>query len=208
MNRGGRRYGRAHLPVESCHSLTAWGQFTYAQMWEDDDSFSAGWTGGDDSMDLTFTRDGRRYTQHIEFTFSHCNYGGNRLWFRCPSCGRRVGKLFLPATLYIRDWQTGMRERTHTFACRHCCGLTYLQRQDRSKYWTLLHRADRLLERWGIEKQDKFFYKPKGMRRQRFDAVIDRWEGLIEESNGTWVKDLGKLERLLGHELGAGGGNE
>jgi hypothetical protein len=38
--------------------------------------------------------------------------GGERLWFLCPPCGRRVGILFLPV---------GQR----FFACRRCHQLTY-----------------------------------------------------------------------------------
>ena len=37
MCRGGRRYGRSHAKVESCHSLTSWGAWTWAQTGEEDD---------------------------------------------------------------------------------------------------------------------------------------------------------------------------
>jgi hypothetical protein len=59
--------------------------------------------------------------------------GGFRWWFTCPlvvnsrSCGRRVGKLYLPS---------GARY----FGCRHCHALTYTSCQES-------HRYDRLFGR-------------------------------------------------------------
>ena len=43
--------------------------------------------------------------------------GGFRWWGFCPRCGRRIGKLHMPAG-------------QHEFACRHCYGLTYLARRN------------------------------------------------------------------------------
>jgi hypothetical protein len=42
-----------------------------------------------------------------------CHLGGNRPWFGCPSCGRRVAKLYGGAV----------------FACRHCWHLNYTSQQ-------------------------------------------------------------------------------
>jgi hypothetical protein len=59
--------------------------------------------------------------------------GGRRWWFTCPlvvsgrSCGRRVGKLYLP---------TGSRY----FGCRHCHDLTYTSCQESHRYDKLFHR--------------------------------------------------------------------
>jgi len=55
-------------------------------------------------------------TDHIDykvcFTTSRPNYGGDRYWFLCPSCMKRVGKLHLaPGQKY--------------FTCRICQRLTY-----------------------------------------------------------------------------------
>ena len=54
-------------------------------------------------------------------------FGGSRWWFRCPlwvrrvSCGRRIGRLYVPP---------GGRY----FGCRHCYDLTYTSCQDSHKY--------------------------------------------------------------------------
>lgn len=58
--------------------------------------------------------------------------GGRRWWFTCPlvvngrSCGRRVGKLYLPSG-------------TRYFGCRHCHDLSYTSCQES-------HRYDRLFK--------------------------------------------------------------
>jgi hypothetical protein len=53
--------------------------------------------------------------------------GGQRWWFTCPlvvngrSCGRRVGKLYLPPG-------------AHYFGCRHCHNLAYTSCQESHRY--------------------------------------------------------------------------
>jgi hypothetical protein len=48
----------------------------------------------------------------IEYTFTKCHFGGERLWLICPFCGRMVAKLFLPPS-------------GDCYACRKCHNLTY-----------------------------------------------------------------------------------
>lgn len=189
MSRGGLRHGWAHVPVESCFSLSSWGHFQEAQMWQGetdfDDSFE--WEFSEDACALKFTRDGREWSQRIRLTWSACAFGGRRSWFLCPNCGRRVGRLYLPCTV----WDRG--ERVHTFLCRHCYKLTYLQRQSRDQYWTLNHRAERL-ERWfTYEPNEGAFYPLKWQRRKAFDKWVDRYEETIARANACGVGAMAKL---------------
>ncbi len=48
------------------------------------------------------------------------HFGGVRWWFRCPSCGRRAGKLHLPPSAL-------------RFACRTCHDLAYTSSQEHDK---------------------------------------------------------------------------
>ena len=78
---------------------------------------------------------------------SPCHLGGVRWWFICPlsnngvSCGRRVGKLYLPPA-------------GTCFGCRHCHNLSYESRNERrhgrvaylGHYMTLSTRIERLQE--------------------------------------------------------------
>jgi hypothetical protein len=62
----------------------------------------------------------------IRLVTTQPRFGGLRWWFICPpnvngrSCGRRVGKLYLPP-------------RSRYFCCRHCHELTYTSAQEHDK---------------------------------------------------------------------------
>lgn len=58
--------------------------------------------------------------QPIALQTTRPHYGGARWWFTCPSCQRRSGKLYLPASANV-------------FACRRCYGLTYRSTQEHDK---------------------------------------------------------------------------
>jgi hypothetical protein len=64
-------------------------------------------------------------------------FGGERVWFTCPSCQRSVVKLYLAPPM-------------HSFWCRRCLGLSYRSRQERvHPYWRLwarAHELERLLD--------------------------------------------------------------
>ena len=108
MSRGGIRHGQARVPVESCHSLSAWGYFQFAKMWADrDEHDSFEWEIGEQSAVIRFTRDRCKHTQEIALTFTACKFGGRRTWFLCPHCRRRVGKVYLPCSMYY-DGQRGI----------------------------------------------------------------------------------------------------
>jgi hypothetical protein len=54
----------------------------------------------------------RGHQYAIETVQTPCNFGGSRRWFRCPNCGTKTGKLYLPPD-------------GTAFLCRTCHGLTY-----------------------------------------------------------------------------------
>ena len=61
---------------------------------------------------LSYTTGGKQQLYNVGLVSTPCQFGGMRLWFQCPHCGRRAGCIFLPPG-------------EHIFACRHCHGLTY-----------------------------------------------------------------------------------
>lgn len=65
-------------------------------------------------------------TQIVSLTRTNCYYGGERFWFNCPTCSKRVGTLYRKP---LSDY----------FLCRHCQNLTYqLRKYHRSQHEMLL----------------------------------------------------------------------
>ena len=92
-----------------------------------------------------------------------CNYGGERVWFRCPvaGCGRRV------AILYGEK----------IFACRFCRHLAY-PCQNASSERRAISRANAFRERLGQRGCifDPFPLRPKGMHLRTYYGLRWRYE--------------------------------
>ena len=74
----------------------------------------------------------------VRLTPTKCNYGGQRWWFICNYCQRRVG------VLYIGD---------SDFACRRCYNLTYKSRNEsRGGLWGYIKEVDKIKK---LEKEIK-----------------------------------------------------
>ncbi len=66
-------------------------------------------------MTVQYQWRGEKLAQEVYFDRTPCNYGGDRPWFLCGDCGRRV------ALIYAKG---------KDFACRHCKNLTYRSCQE------------------------------------------------------------------------------
>jgi hypothetical protein len=87
--------------------------------------------------------------QQVYLDYSPCHYGGERPWFRCPGCERRVAILCFAGR----------------FRCPRCLGLVY-QTQQMSESDRRLHRIRKTRLRLGGSRSllDSFPPKPSGMR--------------------------------------------
>jgi len=106
-----------------------------------------------------------------------CAYGGTRLWWLCPNCGRRVAILYNP--------------RTH-YACRHCHKLVY-ECQRESYEDRAARRANTVRRRLGWE--PGIFNgeggKPKGMHWRTFHRLMAEHNAYVDFSLGDMVQRLG-----------------
>lgn len=103
--------------------------------------------------------------QTIRLERTPCRFGGERPWFLCPRCGRRVGVLY------------GHR----LFLCRTCHSLAYAS-QCEPRHDRLLRRANKLRARLGGEAGiSATINKPKRMRR----ATYARMKSEIYELEDT-----------------------
>jgi hypothetical protein len=90
-------------------------------------------------------------SETIPLTQSACNYGGIRLWFRCPRCVTRV------AVLYLRHKR---------FLCRRCQKVAYqCQSQDAvGRSWLRQTKAEARL--------DEDWQRPKGMHHRTYKRLL------------------------------------
>lgn len=120
----------------------------------------------DDGLILAYSCDGEPVQYEVLFDWTPCNYGGERQWFKCPKCYRRI------ATLY----QGGKY-----FLCRHCLNLAY-ESQNESDADRIMRKAQNIRERLGGSGSmaEPFPSKPKGMHWKtylRLKNEADRYEG-------------------------------
>ncbi len=52
--------------------------------------------------------------QEVGITYTKCNFGGQRFWFVCPLCDRRIGVLY-------------KNPISEAILCRKCHGLRYMK---------------------------------------------------------------------------------
>lgn len=57
------------------------------------------------------------FNQKIELTTTKTRFGGERLWFICPKCKKRVGNLY---------------QNKRKIGCRHCLNVSYINQRYRN----------------------------------------------------------------------------
>lgn len=132
----------------------------------------------DDSLQLNFRYrehggDWQPIEQRIYFDRTPCNYGGERLWFLCPRCSKRVGILCCDGPMFL---------------CRHCYQLPYASQQQ--------SRMDRLIDQkhqLGARIFQYYDYgegwgKKKGMHWKTFNRLETRYQALERQ----WLQIVSK----------------
>ncbi len=111
-----------------------------------------------ESVILGFYIDGKKVECPVKLERIRCNYGGERVWFTCPACFKRVAILY----------------GGQMFACRHCHKLAYVTQQ-LSRSDRLLRKAQKIRLRLGgsANMLKEFPEKPKGMHR-RTHSLLQR----------------------------------
>ncbi|MDT3708298.1 MAG: hypothetical protein ROZ09_15880 [Thiobacillus sp.] len=114
-----------------------------------------------------------------------CNFGGERVWFRCPGrdCGRRVAKLYSVGRYYV---------------CRHCGDLAYeCQRKDASS--RSMSKAQNIRKKLGGSANLTMAFpdKPKGMHWRTYWGLYNRGTTLERQSMILMAEQLGLLNDRL-----------
>jgi hypothetical protein len=128
------------------------------------------------SLRFRYSHQNQEISLELCFDWTPCNYGGQRAWFKCPRCWRRV------AVLYFIG---------RSFICRHCAGLTY-RSQNENQFLRASRRADKIMERLGDEPDNSTIpSRPKGMHQKTYERLIERWYRANQEA---WEL----IERVIG----------
>ena len=121
--------------------------------------------------------------QRVQTQTSPCHLGGERRWFTCPRCSKRVAVIYTPGRY---------------FACRQCCGLGYATQKegagDRAS-----SRANKLRKRLGWEAGilNGNGVKSKGMHWTTYNRLKAEHDRLVQISYNDIDRKLGFLHKLL-----------
>ncbi len=125
----------------------------------------------------------------VVISWTPCHLGGERPWLHCPSCTRRVAKLYGGAV----------------FTCRHCMHLNYPSQQaskrDRAlaQAWTLRRRLG--CDDGPFEYPAEYIRRPKGMHRATFAKRIEKLARIELQAVANVETFIAALERTTGRTL-------
>lgn len=107
----------------------------------------------------------------IKLDLTRCNYGGSRVWMRCPHCYRRR------AIVYIADKYP---------ACRKCYDLAYYS-EGETRLDRAMRQARKAQEKLGYDGGclDEWLPKPKGMHWRTYE----RHMAIIEQANSFFCSE-------------------
>ncbi len=124
--------------------------------------------------------------EHVSIIWEVCRFGGQRPFFLCPKCGRRVIKLF------------GLSR----FLCRTCNNLTYSSQRER---WSdrAMRKANRLREKLGGSPgiANCISPRPRYMHHKTYNRIVDEIleaESIADEFTFALVKRLTKQKPSIG----------
>ncbi len=121
--------------------------------------------------------------QRVQTQTSLCHFGGQRQWFTCPKCSKRVAVLYAPGRY---------------FACRQCGGLGYASQKEGVGN-RASSRAEKLRQRlgWAPGILNDEGGKPKGMHWKTFERLKSQHDELVQVGLQDIGRQLGYLHKLI-----------
>lgn len=121
--------------------------------------------------------------QRVQTQTSPCHLGGERRWFTCPRCSKRVAVIYAPGRY---------------FACRQCCGLSYATQKEGAGD-RAASRANKLRKRlgWDAGILNGNGGRPKGMHWKTYLRLKSEHDQLVQISYYDIGRKLGFLHKLL-----------
>lgn len=129
---------------------------------------SVGYFRNGDTFTLNYRHNDEPVKEDIRLARTPCNYGGSRVWFVCPQCGRCVRCLY--GSKYFR--------------CRKCHDLIYTSQCD-NQIFRLISKYNAIKERMGGKPGiEPILFKPKWMRWNTFSRLHQE----LQKVEATWVQ--------------------
>ncbi len=115
--------------------------------------------------------------ERVAFDRTQCHYGGERLWFLCPKCQKRVAVLFGAGTHFL---------------CRHCYHLPYSSQLE-SYIDRMMRKARKIRRRLkaSVDLMLPISQKPRGMHRKTFDDLVRKEREVNQAMTYAMAKQLG-----------------
>ena len=126
--------------------------------------------------------EGRDYSYPVRIEWTPCNYGGQRAWWACPDCGRRVAVLW-----------SGSR-----YACRNCHDLAY--KSTRTAPGSECYaRASKIRARlgWGGGVASPQGNKPKGMHWATYSRLLKQLHTHCIDASHEIDATNGRIQKKL-----------
>ena len=159
----------------------------WAWTWSTGERSTIGIEARDDGVTLDFNvringGEPERIVQNVAVTWEPCRFGGERPFWLCPRCGRRVAVLY------------GVR----TFRCRTCNRLTYPSQRERDPD-RAQRRADKIRRRLGGEPGlGQIPPRPPRMHRRTYRRLMEQVFEADDETEDAAMALLMRLERSAG----------
>lgn len=127
----------------------------------------------------------------VELDYTPCNYGGRRIWLRCPVCYKRIALIY-------------MDERDGYFKCRACANLNYQSSQDNNeRFYSIDSKIEKIRIRLKLPKSDieELLYqayikkKPKGMHNKTYNRLKEKLEKLDQERRETYFYSIARIAK-------------
>jgi len=108
----------------------------------------------------------------INLEYTYCNYGGTRVWMRCPCCMRRCAKVYIAGK---------------NPACRKCYNLAYYSEAE-TQLDRAMRRARKVQEKLGYKggNLDEWIFKPKGMHQKTYERHLK----VIKQANHFFAREM------------------
>jgi ribosomal protein S27AE len=119
----------------------------------------------------------------VQLSRSPCHYGGERVWFLCPDCDKRVAVLALHGSRFV---------------CRHCHKRPYGSQQE-GYVDRMQRKARKVRKRLGATDNlmESIWRKPKGMHQKTFDRLRREEQAANHAATMVLDKQMAMYERLL-----------